>query len=669
MKLSIIIPAHNEEQRLPPVLEAYAKFFREKMGAEAEILVVVNGSTDTTASVAERIAEQHPSIRVIDEPGRIGKGGAVILGAKAAVGDYIGFVDADGATSPEEFYRLFQKSDGNDGVIASRWMKGADVVIQQKAMRLLSSRAFNWLTRILLGLKYKDTQCGAKIFRAKAWKTILPNVGTTRFAFDVDVLYQLKRHAYTVQEEPTVWKDIEGSKVSMFNTSVEMFLAVVRMRLLYSPLKFSIGWYDKLLARPVEFLLHDSLFRHAALLFSASILTMFGNIGFQMVTGRMLRKEEFALMTTFLALFALVGRPAATLTTAMVYYTALLKKEGRENCIRRLLFKWVGLTGIVSLFFATVFSLLSPKIATFFHLERTAPVVVCALALPAIFITPVLAGAIRGLQRFGWSAVAAISNAYGRVLFGFIFLSTIACACGWALAGHVVGMYISLVVMAVALFPLFKVNSSDSLPLPSLRLYLAQCIIVHASLALLTTGDIIFVKHYLPEATDFAYAATLSRMVALMAGAVAGSLGPKVVSAGDFSKEHRKLYLRAQSYAFFAVLTSLAVCLLVPEQLLHFFFGIDSPGPELSKLTQGMALAMTPATLLAINVGLLLAQRRFKLLVSVVILAVAYFVSVYLWHADAMQVIMAAGIANLIALIITTVGILKSGIENEQDVI
>lgn len=665
MKLSIIIPAHNEEHRLPPVLEAYASLFTEKMGDDAEIILVANGSNDSTAVIAEEIAAKYPNIKVIDEPQRIGKGGAVILGAKAAVGAYIGFVDADGATSPDEFFRLYEKVDGQDGVIASRWMRGAKINIKQTGLRLLSSRLFNGLTRILLGLKYVDTQCGAKIFRASAWRKILPEIGITRFAFDVDLLFQMKRHGFNVIEEPTVWNDVEGSKVQIMNSSIEMFFAVVRMRLLYSPFNFSVRWYEKFLARPVEFLLRDVLLRHAALLLSASILTMVGNIGFQMVTGRMLPAKEYALMATFLALFAIAARPTGTLSAAMGHYTALLKKEGRENCVGRLLFKWVGLTGVVSLVFAAIFSFFSSQIAAFFHLERAAPVVVCALALPAVFITPVLAGALGGLQRFGWSSAAGICNAFGRVLFAALYLTTITTACGWALAGHVTGMYVGLGVSTLALLPLLRRRNPDSHPLPSLRLYLLQCIIVQISLAILATGDIIFVKHYLPESLSFAYAATLSRMVSLVAGAVAGSMGPKVVSTGVFTGEHRSLYLRALLYALVAVIASLTVCLLVPDILLRGFFGIDAPDAGLIALTRGMALAMTPATLLGINTGLLFAQRRFRLLSGVVILAAAYFVAVYLWHNTAIQVVWAAGLANLIALAVTTIGILKSGTGNE----
>jgi len=182
MKLSVIIPAHNEEHRLPPMLESYAEFFSKRLGDDVELLVVVNNSTDETELVASRLAETFPQIKIIVESGSIGKGGAIILGVKSATGEYVGFVDADGATTAQEFFRLYEKAVGTTGVIGSRWTQGADVAVKQTAMRLLSSRMFNGLTRILMGLKYKDTQCGAKILRNDAWQAILPDIGITRFA-------------------------------------------------------------------------------------------------------------------------------------------------------------------------------------------------------------------------------------------------------------------------------------------------------------------------------------------------------------------------------------------------------------------------------------------------------------------------------------------------------
>ncbi|VGO12274.1 Polyprenol monophosphomannose synthase [Pontiella desulfatans] len=664
MKFSIVIPAHNEEQRLPPVLDAYAQFFAHELGEEAEIILVANGCTDATAVVAKDIARNHSNIRVIDEPNRIGKGGAVILGAKAAVGDYIGFVDADGATSPEEFFRLYTIAAGKDGVIASRWMKGADVVIPQRAMRLLSSRTFNWITRILLGLKYKDTQCGAKIFKAEAWNAILPNIGTTRFAFDVDILYQLKRHNYTVAEEPTVWRDIEGSKVRFFNSSLDMFLAIVRMRLLYSPLKFTVRLYDQFLARIVEFLRRDSLFCHAMMLFMASMVANVCNVAFQMVVVRALSPVDYALLATFLSLFAIVSRPLGTLATATTHYTSLLLKEGRSGTVKRLVRKWMLIAGVPSILSAAVCILFARQIAALFDLERIAPVVVSAAALPALFLTPVVGGTLRGMQQFGWSAVASVAGAIGRVAIGAALVLLLFPACGWALVGHVGGAYINLLITMVVLLLLVVRFPADSKKLPSFRLYLFQCFFIQFGMALLMNGDVVFVKHFLPAETDFAKAATLGRMVVFLTASVTMAMFPKVSSSGEFTKEHRRIYLRGVAYTSFFLTGSFLFCVFFPRFLLGFLFRVLEPSPDLIAQTRWMAVVMGISVLLGINSSLLLAQRRFKAAAIVVVSALLYYGGVQLFHGNSFEIIAVAGGANMLGLVVTTWFILKQKTED-----
>ena len=665
MKLSIIIPAHNEEHRLPPVLEAYADLFIEKMGDDVEIIVVVNGSTDNTTEVARRIAETYPLIKVIDDPRRIGKGGAIILGAKDATGDWVGFVDADGATSPEEFFRLYTVAQKSDGVIASRWMRGADVTIPQRAMRLLSSRLFNGLTRILLGLKYKDTQCGAKIIKADAWKSILPDIGTTRFAFDVDVLFQLKRHGYAIQEEPTVWKDIEGSKVRFFNSSLDMLLAIVRMRLIHSPFRFVVRVYERILSRMVEFLRRDELFCHAMLLFMASMVTHVCNVGYQMIVSRALSPSEYALLATFLSLFMIVTRPLGTLSTATTHYTSLLVLEGRSGAVKRLMWKWIYIAGIPSLICSAVCIVFARQIAEFFHLKRVAPIVVSAAALPALFLLPVAGGALRGMQQFGWAAVASIVGATGRVAIGAGFVILLYPACGWALLGHAGGLYLTLFVSVVAMMLLITRLPADKGILPSFRLYLIQCFFIQFGLALLMTGDIVFVKHFLPLETDFAYAATLGRMVVFLTGAITLAMFPKVSSTGTFTRKHRQIYLRGLAYSSFFIAGSLLACYVIPQYLHRFLFSIATPSPELISLTRWMAVVMSMSILLSINVSLLLAQRRFRAAAIVVVSALLYFGGVQLFHGSAHSIVAVSGAANLIGLLVTTTLILRTKTDEE----
>lgn len=246
MKLSIIIPAHNEEQRLPPVLEKYAAYFTEKFADEVELIVVPNFCDDRTADVARSLGDRYPQIVVLDDPGRVGKGGAVMLGAKSATGELIGFVDADGATPPDAFDTLVGAMEDAGCVIASRWLKDSVMNPKQPLSRRVMSRCFNLFARLMFGLKNTDTQCGAKVFRRDVIEEILPRLGLTNWAFDVDMLFQVKRAGYAIHEMPTVWNDKEGSKIRYISSSLDMVMALVRLRLIYSPFNWVVEIYNSI---------------------------------------------------------------------------------------------------------------------------------------------------------------------------------------------------------------------------------------------------------------------------------------------------------------------------------------------------------------------------------------------------------------------------------------
>lgn len=252
MNLSIVVPAHNEENRIRPFLDAYLTFFTERYAGNFEMIVVVNASTDSTEEIVNNYREKYPQLKIMVEPRRVGKGGALVQGLHEAKGEYVGFVDADGATPPEAFQDLVDHIDNAGIIIASRWMKGASVKPRQPASRLLTSRMFNLLVRILFGMRLHDTQCGAKLMSAKALKAVMPHLGITRWAFDVDLLFQMRLAGYKIVEIPTTWHDVTGSKVDIVRASIEMFVAMVRLRLLFSPLQWIVRLYDRTLGRMVH---------------------------------------------------------------------------------------------------------------------------------------------------------------------------------------------------------------------------------------------------------------------------------------------------------------------------------------------------------------------------------------------------------------------------------
>ena len=249
MKLSIIIPAHNEEHRLPPMLEAYAAYFSGKYAGEMELIVVPNFCADRTMEVAQGFSERYPEVKVLDDPGSVGKGGAVMLGAQVAQGELIGFVDADGATAPEAFDDLVENIGSAGCIIASRWMEGSQMSPKQPLVRRIASRCFNGMVRVLFGLKLTDTQCGAKLFRREVIEPVIHNLGVTNWAFDVDMLFQTKRIGATIREIPTVWNDVTGSKIQIGSASVKMFVAMVRLRIFYSPLRFIIPHVSRVIEK------------------------------------------------------------------------------------------------------------------------------------------------------------------------------------------------------------------------------------------------------------------------------------------------------------------------------------------------------------------------------------------------------------------------------------
>jgi len=206
MRLSLVVPAHNEEERLEPMLRAYAS----ALGSDAEMIVVVNGSTDDTVGVARRVAADHPTLQVIDVAERIGKGGAVRTGFARARGDLVGFADADMATPPAEFMRLVDAAEQSDGAIASRWAPGARIY-GRTWLRTAASRVFSLLVRMMFGLPFADTQCGAKVFHRRFLPLYLANSTVNDLAFDVELLLLLTRAGARLTEVPTAWTAVPGS--------------------------------------------------------------------------------------------------------------------------------------------------------------------------------------------------------------------------------------------------------------------------------------------------------------------------------------------------------------------------------------------------------------------------------------------------------------------------
>jgi glycosyltransferase involved in cell wall biosynthesis len=219
------------------------------------LVVVVNGSVDGTLGLVEKVGAELPEVRCLDFPERIGKGGALIEGLKLAPhSDLIGFVDADGSTGPASFFELVRQCGAADCVVGSRRVAGSVIHQSQPSHRQFASKAFHLIVQTLFRMNLKDTQCGAKVLRQEAAIRIHDELLISDMAFDVNLLYALKRAGCRIIEAPVDWTDHVGSKVRYFKTSLVMFLSVLRLRLFYSPF---YRWLRFL--RPLEAWVYTSL--------------------------------------------------------------------------------------------------------------------------------------------------------------------------------------------------------------------------------------------------------------------------------------------------------------------------------------------------------------------------------------------------------------------------
>ncbi len=240
MRLSIIIPAHNEEKRIGETLESYFRFFDKTSkinNFEYELIVVLSGCNDKTGQVAESYG--HPCLRIVDVKKK-GKGLAVKEGFKDALArdnNLIGFVDADMATLPEDFFDLFKHIGSADGIIANRYDLRSKIYPSFSFRRLIIGRGFSFLVRSLFLLPYEDTQCGAKMFKANALRKVLHSIGMTQWAFDVELLYLCHKKGLFIRQIPTIWRAVGESKIKIFRSSIQMFLSILQLRMIKSPLK------------------------------------------------------------------------------------------------------------------------------------------------------------------------------------------------------------------------------------------------------------------------------------------------------------------------------------------------------------------------------------------------------------------------------------------------
>ncbi|MCC7529513.1 MAG: glycosyltransferase family 2 protein [Candidatus Melainabacteria bacterium] len=224
--LSVIIPAYNEEKRLPSTLESVHNFLSESDRA-FEIIVVDDGSSDGTVGVVNKFAADHCGVRLLTHSPNQGKGYSVREGMLKAEGDLLLLDDADGASPIAELIRLENAiKSGADIAIGSRAKPGDETVVNALSHRKHIGNTFNMIVQSLLLKGIQDTQCGFKLFKRDVAVDLFQIARLNRYAFDVEILYLARKRGYEIAEVPINWTNVEGSKINLVTDPMSMLFEI-----------------------------------------------------------------------------------------------------------------------------------------------------------------------------------------------------------------------------------------------------------------------------------------------------------------------------------------------------------------------------------------------------------------------------------------------------------
>jgi glycosyltransferase involved in cell wall biosynthesis len=228
-EVSIVIPAYNEERRLPRALERIREYLSARKLA-AEVIVVDDGSTDGTARVVEEWRERTPGLRLVSNGRNRGKGYSVRHGMLEARGRIALFTDADLSAPIEEADKLFAALQGCDVAIGSRAVDRSLIEVHQSRVREVAGILYNLLVRLITGLPFVDTQCGFKAFVMPKCRIIFEQQRIERFGFDPEILFLAKHHGLRAVEIPVRWAHDPHAKVNVYLDSLNMFGDLFRIR-------------------------------------------------------------------------------------------------------------------------------------------------------------------------------------------------------------------------------------------------------------------------------------------------------------------------------------------------------------------------------------------------------------------------------------------------------
>lgn len=231
VNLSLVIPCYNEGQKLVKNITTIRDYmFEHNKGCSYEIIIVNDGSKDNTLNICNKLSKEFNNVFVVTYDNNKGKGYAVKQGISNSKGDYVMFMDADLSTDLSAIRESLKELKNNYIVVGSRRHKESNLIKKQGLIRQFIGKSCSILTNLIIPLHLPDTQCGFKSFDGDLARELVKYQSLDGFSFDVELLYIAKLNKYSIGEIPVIWENDDDSKVSMFNSSVNFFLDLFKIR-------------------------------------------------------------------------------------------------------------------------------------------------------------------------------------------------------------------------------------------------------------------------------------------------------------------------------------------------------------------------------------------------------------------------------------------------------
>ncbi len=405
----------------------------------------------------------------------------------------------------------------------------------------------------------------------------------------------------------------------------------------------------------------DGLLRHSLLLFVATHLGSITNVLFHVVMGRLLPRSQYLILSAMLGTALVVSVPLSALNASLAHFAARFALEGRPGDILRLVRAWSIKLLFVVLPLLALGIAFRWRIAEFYRLDSSVPVVITLCMLAAMVYMPVFTGALQGTQAFLGMALCQHGWGVIRLLTGSALILAFGRSAIWGLCGQTLGVLASVGIGVLGLSIVLRGVPRGHGDVRGTDIYCLKSMAILGAFGVLMNMDVVMVKHLFPEdrAGLFAWAATIGRMVIFLPQPIAWAMFPKVVSAGAHSEQHRKTLGRAILMSVILTLAAVAGCCAWPQLPLLILFRQASPTAELANLVRALACAMGPLGLLFLLLNFEIAQHRFGLTIPMALCAIAYVGGVWMFHQSLWRVAAILGIVSTLGCLVALAAVLK----------